>query len=189
MAALRWFLFSIVAFGGGAVGAFVMHPPEVGVPAATAASLRGHLSEIQRLAAAGQCDRLRSELRDSQEAVDRASSKVSATVETQLRNAFDKVDRQARTTCSDAIANRNPVPTPKPTPEPSTPSEPDPTTPNPGGDEAGGPDPGSGEGTTPSGGGSGGTTPSGGGGTTLSPNGVGTRVRDRIEDLRSELTR
>lgn len=189
MAALRWFLFSIVAFGGGAVGAFVLHPPELGVPAATAASLRGHLSEIQRLATAGQCDRLRTELRASQEAVDRAATKVSATVETQLRDAFDKVDRQSRTTCSEVIAGRDPAPAPTPTPKPSTPSEPDPTTPNPGGDEAGGPDPGSGEGTTPPGGSPGGTTPSGGGGgTNLSPNGLG-RVRDRIEELRSEVTR
>ncbi len=90
-----------------------------------------HLSEIQRLATAGQCDACARSCRASQEAVDRAATKVSATVETQLRDAFDKVDRQSRTTCSEVIAGRNPAPAPTPTPKPSTPSEPDPTTPNP----------------------------------------------------------
>lgn len=185
MAALRWFLFSIVAFGGGAAGAFALHPPELGVPAATAANLRGHLTKIQSLAAAGKCDELRTELRQTQNAVDSASTKVSATVETQLRNAFDRVDRTARTTCSDALQATNTKPEPEPEPTPATtPAEPEPSTPS-GGDEAGGPDPGSDEGTTPSGGGTGGTTPSGAGGATLTPNGIVDRARDRVQQLRS----
>lgn len=207
MAALRWFLFSLLTFGGGAVAAFAMHPPQLGIPEASAADLRQRLARIEQLASEGRCTGMNSQLSAAQSTIDRLPSNTAVTVEQQLQDALAKVRDEARSTCIRVAGAKQdleaqaqattPAPTPDPTPEPTT--EPTPTPDAGSSTDGGGPDPGTGEGATPApgpgnGNGNGNGNPGGGGALPQGDAGAAVqqgldRARERYRKARDEIER
>jgi hypothetical protein len=195
MAALRWFLFSLLAFGGGAVGAFALHPPQLGIPEASAADLRSRLAKIERYASEGRCGAVKGQLDGAQSTVTKLPEDTAVTTQQQLQDAIDKVRTEAISKCLQvaAAAQTNsaeaqattPSPTPTETPLPAGTPTP---TPDPGtSGDGGAPDPGTGEGST---------TPDAGGGATLPQGEAGAaiqqglnRARDRYREAREEVER
>ncbi len=191
MAALRWFLFSVLAFGGGAVAAFAFHPPQLGIPTDAASDLRSRLALIEQYAGEGRCEAVKGQLSGAQSTVDKLPESTNVTVQQQLQNAIDTVRTEATSKClqvaaakqtnnADALAT---TPTPTPTIAPTPTPIPTPT-PDPGPSTDGAPDPGAGEGTTPGSGGA--TLPQGDAGAAIQQ-GLGrarerfNRERDRVE--------
>lgn len=153
MTAMRWILFSLLAFGLGTGVAYAMNPPEPGIPVATAAALSDDLSDIEQYAAQGRCIAVRARLDGAQSRITKLPAATDPAVVRELQRALRRISSAARTACQDAFEQKNPEPTEPTTPEETTPTTPeenpvDPTTPettpDPGGNE-GGPDPGTGE--------------------------------------------
>jgi hypothetical protein len=157
MAALRWFLFSLFAFGGGAVGAFALHPPQLGIPDAAAADLRSRLTKIEQYAAEGRCGAVKGQLEGAQSTVDKLPERTAVTVQQQLQDAIATVRTEATSKCLQVAAARQTnsaqaqATSPSPTPTPAVTLAPTPTaTPDAsGGGDGAAPDPGTSEGTTP----------------------------------------
>jgi hypothetical protein len=153
MKAMRWILFSLLAFGLGTGVALAVHPPSVGIPSATASRLGDDLSAIQRYAADGNCARVRSRLNGAASKIDKLPERTSTATSEKLTAALERVRSEAETTCQRVNSERlaqeqreaeaQATPTPEPevivTPEPETPITPDDGT---------SPDPGTGDGTT-----------------------------------------
>lgn len=203
MAALRWFLFSLLAFGGGAVAAFAMHPPELGIPSSDAQDLRSRLALIEQYAGEGRCEAVKGQLSGAQSTVDKLPQSTNITVQRQLQDAIDTVRTEATSKCLQVAASQQTnsaeaqatTPTPTPTVAPTLTPVPTPT-PDPGTTGDGAPDPGTTEGTTPDSGGA--ALPQGDAGAAIQQ-GLGrarerfNRERDRVEReldaLTQELTR
>jgi len=144
MAALRWFLFSLLAFGGGAAGAFALHPPQLGIPDASASDLRSRLSKIEQYAAEGRCEAVKGQLSGAQSTVDKLPENTAVTVQQQLQDAIAKVQSEAISKCLQVAAAKQtnsataqaqqtsplgtatptetPTPAPTPAPAPDTPA-------------------------------------------------------------------
>lgn len=195
MKALRWILYVAVCFAAGTGIALALEPPVVGIPEATASSLRDRLARIDELAADGRCSGVDGQLEGAQAEVDRLPQRTNEEVVQAIQSRLDEVATAARAQCRAIKAERDAADALKettPEPEPSTPEqpqpEPEPSTPDPGAGD-GGPDPGTGEGTT--------TPPAeeetdpGTGGVTI-PNGAALRQeleREARERLREALDR
>lgn len=152
MKALRWILYVAVCFAAGTGIALALEPPTVGIPAATASSLRDRLARIEELAADGRCSGVEGQLEGAQAEVDRLPQRTSDEVVQAIQNRLDEVASAARAQCRAVEAEREAdeqLEETTPEAEPTTPSEPEPepepSTPDPGAAD-GGPDPGSGEG-------------------------------------------
>lgn len=157
MKALRWILYCLVCFGAGTGIALAMNPPTVGIPAATAASLRERLERISELAAEGRCSGVEGQLEGAQSEIDNLPQRTNDEVVQSIQDRLDEGRTQALAECRRVKAELDtattptepttPEETPTPTPTPTT--VPDPTAPpvDPGAGD-GGPDPGSGEGQT-----------------------------------------
>ncbi len=192
MAALRWFLFSVLAFGGGAVAAFTLHPPQLGIPESTASELRSRLALIEQYAGEGRCEAVKGQLSGAQSEVDKLPETTNATVQQQLQNAIDTVRTEANSKCLQVAASQQTnsaeaqasTPTPTPTVAPTATPEPTATPPSsvPG---DGAPDPGTGEGTSPDSGGA--TLPQGDAGAAIQQ-GLG-RARERFNRERDRIQR
>jgi penicillin-binding protein 2A len=159
MKALRWILFSLLAFGIGAGAAFAFHPPTIGIPTATASKLSDDLTAIRSAATDGQCDDVRSRLLRAQSRINHLPESTATSTVTTLQSSLEKVRSAALETCS-AVANaaaQEATPTtpddtvdttPATTPPDTEATTPAITTPDDtGGDDGGGADPGTGEGT------------------------------------------
>jgi hypothetical protein len=190
MAALRWFFLSLFCFGGGAVGAFALHPPQLGIPDESATDLRSRLALIQQYASEGRCPAVLGQLQGAESTIRKLSpDDTSATIQQQLQDAVQKVRREATSECLRVAASKETqsaeaqaeptTPSPTPTAEPSaTPS----ATPDGSSTDGGAPDPGSGEGAatpTPEG-----TTP--GGGVTIPDGQAGAALRQGITEARRQ---
>lgn len=194
MAALRWFLFSLLAFGGGAVAAFALHPPALGIPEADANDLRSRLALIEQYAGEGRCEAVKGQLSGAQSTVDKLPERTNVTVQQQLQNAIDKVRTEATSTCLQVAAAKQtnsaeaqattptPTATATPVPEATPTATPDPGTSN----DGGAPDPGTGEGTSPDSNG-GVTLPQGDAGATIQQ-GLG-RAKERFKHERKKIER
>jgi hypothetical protein len=153
MKAVRWILYCLVCFGAGTGIALAVDPPTVGIPAATAASLRDRLERIEELASEGRCSGVEGQLEGAQSEIDNLPPRTNDEVVQSIQNRLDEVRRQALAECRrvqaelEAATTPDETPTPEATPEPTP--EPTPTLPpvDPGAGD-GGPDPGSGEGQT-----------------------------------------
>lgn len=155
MKALRWILYVAVCFAAGTGIALALEPPTVGIPAATASSLRDRLARIEELAADGRCSGVEGQLKGAQADVDRLPQRTSDEVVQAIQNRLDEVASAALAQCRQVVAEREAeeqLQETTPEAEPTTPTEPEPqpepSTPDPGASE-GGPDPGTGEGSTP----------------------------------------
>ncbi|MBO9532189.1 MAG: hypothetical protein J7513_04350 [Solirubrobacteraceae bacterium] len=184
MAALRWFLFSVLCFGGGAVGAFAVHPPNLGIPAADAEKLRERLALIQQYASEGRCTAVQGQLQGAESTIRKLPESTAVTVQQELQNAVQKVRTEAVSECLRVAASKQELegeaqattPSPTATAEPQVTEAPTPTP------EAGGPDPGTGEGQqTPES-----TTPDGGGGIAIPEGDAGAAVRQGLHEARKQ---
>lgn len=154
MTAMRWILFSLLAFGLGTGVAYATHPPEPGLPTSTAAKLSGDLSAIEQYAREGRCIAVRARLQGAQSRITKLPASTSRDIVAQLQSALNRISDAARNACQAAVDEQTPEPTTPTTPEETTPTSPEETTPieptspettpDPGGNE-GGPDPGTGE--------------------------------------------
>ncbi|MDO9354179.1 MAG: hypothetical protein Q7T55_10815 [Solirubrobacteraceae bacterium] len=154
MKAMRWILFSLLAFGLGTGVALAVHPPTVGIPSATASRLGDDLSAIQRYAAEGNCTRVRSRLNGAASKIDKLPERTSMATTDKLTAALESVRSEALSTCqrvnserlareqreAEAQATPTPLPEATVTPEPEVPITPD---------EGTTPDSGTGDETTP----------------------------------------
>jgi hypothetical protein len=194
MAALRWFLFSMLAFGGGAVAAFTLHPPTLGIPEAAASDLRSRLALIEQYASEGRCEAVKGQLSGAQSTVDKLPESTNVTVQQQLQNAIDTVRTEATSKCLQVAAAQQTnsaeaqATTPTPTATATATPEATPTaTPAPGtSNDGGAPDPGAGEGTSPDAGG-GVTLPQGDAGAAIQQ-GLG-QAKERFKRERKRIER
>jgi hypothetical protein len=159
MKALRWILFSLLAFGLGTGAALALHPPTIGIPTATASKLSGDLSAIRSAAAAGRCNDVQGRLTRAQSRINHLPDSVAMATVSQLQDSLEKVRKAAMSTCNSvanaAAAQDTPATTPDDTTD-TTPASspaaedttPEATTPpaDTGGNDGGGVDPGSTEG-------------------------------------------
>ena len=185
MAALRWFLFALLAFGGGAVGAFALHPPQLGIPDADAADLRSRLAKIEQYAGEGRCDAVKGQLSGATSTVDKLPENTAVTVQQQLQDAIEKVRTEAISKCLQVAAAKQTnsaqaqaqdtspfgETTPSATPTPTATTAPAPVT------ETPAPDAGSGA-TTPSDG--------SGGGVSIPQGEVGDALRQGLDQARQK---
>lgn len=193
MAALRWFFFSVLAFGGGAVAAFALHPPQLGIPEASAADLRSRLALIEQYAADGRCEAVKGQLSGAQSTVDKLPESTNVTVQQQLQSAIDTVRTEATSRCLQVAAAKQTnnaeaqatTPTPTPAVTPTETPAPTPTPDQGSSTDGGAPDPGTGEGTSPGGGGA--TLPQGDAGAAIEQ-GLG-RARERFQRERDRAER
>lgn len=131
MKALRWILFSLLAFGLGTGAAFALHPPTIGIPEATASGLSGDLTKIRDYAAQGRCDAVRGRIRGATAKIDGLPSRTATATVEQLTDSLETVRTEALSACqrvSDAkIADQQAQEAQEQaeaTPAPSTPVEP-----------------------------------------------------------------
>src|SRR4051812_26133021 len=91
MTAFRWILYCLVAFGVGTGAAFAMHPPEPGIPAATAQGLAADLIAIKGYAAEGRCDAVRGRLDGAQSKISKLPPDTSAELVNELQQSLQDV--------------------------------------------------------------------------------------------------
>ncbi|MFT4034249.1 MAG: hypothetical protein QM679_01580 [Patulibacter sp.] len=186
MAALRWFFFALLTFGGGTAAGFALHPPQLGIPEASAVDLRDRLTKIQQYASEGRCDAVKGQLSGAQSTVSKLPQNTAVTVEQSLQNAIEQLRTEAISECLRVAASREtqsaqaqatitPTDTPQATPTPATDPTPTPT-PEATSPDGGTTDPGSG--VTP--------TPDDGSGGGAAIDGPEAAVRDQITEARKQ---
>ncbi len=106
MKALRWILFSLLAFGLGTGVALAVHPPSIGIPVATASGLSDDLAKIQEYAADGKCNAVRGRLQGAAAKIDRLPARTATATVDELTTSLARVRNEALSTCQSVVAER-----------------------------------------------------------------------------------